>query len=103
MSVVRAHACQPISEEGFNVEKSGDSVGKPALQFLTLEEQQIFHRVMQRKASPSNGFAFTTHAAEDILRLLKTNNELRSNLLKQNKRLADLEVEVQHFRQGGAL
>lgn len=81
------------------VENSVDSVEK--LDCLTLAEQQIYARMLKRKDSGANGFAFSTHAADDILKLLKTNNELRSNLIKQSKRVADMEVELQVLRGGG--
>lgn len=83
-----------------SVDNSVDSVEK--LDCLTLAEQQIYARMAKRKESGANGFAFSTHAADDIMKLLRTNNELRANLIRQSKRVADMEVELQILRSGGA-
>ena len=65
---------------------------------LTLGEQAILKRLVERSLSGSSGFAFTTHAPTDIAQLLKTNGELRKNLLIQNKRTQELEAEIAMLR-----
>jgi len=84
------------------VEKSVEPVenGSLNLTHLTLGEIEILKRYLKRTSNGSNGYAFATHAPADIVSLLKTNNELRKNLLKQSGRVNELEAELAQLKEG---